>query len=72
MILINRVLINRVFLDRGAFVPITRALAMAKNTAKPSILVAFGQLVRYASNKFSTPKVLACNVNCGISNDTRT
>ena len=46
MILIDRVRINRVFLGRGAFVPITRALVMAKNTAKPPILVAFGQLVR--------------------------
>lgn len=39
-------LIIRVFLGRGAFVPITRALPMAKNTAKPPILVAFGQVVR--------------------------
>lgn len=41
-----RVLINRVPICRGAFVPITRALDMAKNSTKPPILVAFGQIVR--------------------------
>ena len=39
-------LINRVPFARGAFVPITGALLMAKNTEKPTILIAFGYLVR--------------------------
>lgn len=46
MVLINRVRLDRVRINRGAFVCETGALTMAKNTEKPPILVAFGQLVR--------------------------